>query len=427
MRLIEYLQSSGTQYIDSNFQDDSGSRVELEFEVVSLLSADYNNNYVYGNAAKYTNGQSSAYVTLANGSNKNNIGVMNNNVQYNYEQVVLNKRYAVRANFTPNAQSAVINGDTLAVTPSSYTLGACSIALFCAKSVENYSGYYHGKCAIKLYYCRIYDHENNLVRDYIPVIDDNDVPCLWDNVASAYKYNDGSGSFTAGPEIVDAYTILYNANGGSGSMADQTAYVDEYTNLSLCSFYRSGFEFVGWALSASGPAVYSDGEEVVNLAAADETVTLYAVWEKPQLKCTLQFNKSENNRAVKDLENIREFNFILKDQTSIIDPVFLITGDITDMLQANYMTVPAFGRAYFITDIQSVRTGLVEISAHVDVLSSYIDALKECSAVIHRQENKWNLYLDDGFFKTYQNPNIVVKKFPSGFTDQSFVLAVAGN
>lgn len=228
-------------------------------------------------------------------------------------------------------------------------------------------------------------------------------------------------------ETVPQYTVKYNANGGSGSMADQPIAVDEYDYLTPCSFTKTGYVFAGWALSASGAVVYLDGAQVYNLAGADETVNLYAVWERPSLKCKLQYNKSENNKAVKDIEDLREFDFKLKEQTSIIDPVLLITGDITDMLQANYMTIPVFGRSYFITNITSIRTGLVEITAHVDVLSSYIEYIRECTAIVHRQENKWNLYLDDGFFKTYQNPNIVVKKFPSGFTNQSFVLAVAGN
>ena len=61
------------------------------------------------------------------------------------------------------------------------------------------------------------------------------------------------------------------------------------------------------------------------------------------------------------------------------------------------------------------------------MLSTYADGVKEQEAVIHRQENNWNLYLDDGLFKTYQNPRIGVTAFPSGFTVQNFVLAVAGD
>ncbi len=79
------------------------------------------------------------------------------------------------------------------------------------------------------------------------------------------------------------------------------------------------------------------------------------------------------------------------------------------------------------TDIKSVNNNLWEITARVDVLSTYAIQIRAQTAVIKRQENSWNLYLDDPQFKVYQNPNIVVKNFPNGFSTQNFVLAVAGS
>ena len=251
-----------------------------------------------------------------------------------------------------------------------------------------------------------------------------DSPYNLNYTPSSGTFSTVAGDITITPSIANTTSPLLLQF--TGAITETQQVMPQGANSSY-GYNYSNTIFAGWALSASGPVVYQDGAEVINLAAADETITLYAVWERPELKCKLQYNKSENNKAVKDIEDLREFTFKLKDPTSIIDPVLLITGEITDMLQANYMTIPVFGRSYFITNITSVRTGLVEISAHVDVLSSYIEYIRECTAIVHRQENKWNLYLDDGFFKTYQNPNIVVKKFPTGFTNQSFVLAVAGN
>ena len=197
--------------------------------------------------------------------------------------------------------------------------------------------------------------------------------------------------------------------------------------LNACSFTYPAHDFSGWATSSGGPAVYSNGEQIYNLGESGDVIDLYAVWETVQLRCVLQYNKSENNRAVKDLEDIRSFTFKLKDPTSIEDPTLIINGNIAELLNANYMTIPMFGRSYFITGKTSINNNLVEISAHVDVLSSFLEPLKACQAIIHRQENKWNLYLDDGFFKTYQNPRIGVTAFPSGFDTQNFVLAVAGD
>lgn len=142
---------------------------------------------------------------------------------------------------------------------------------------------------------------------------------------------------------------------------------------------------------------------------------------------TLQVNKSERERLSKDIDAITTVSGVLKTETSIIDPVIMIECDLDAVVNCNYMTIPAFGRSYFVNNIRSIRNGLVEFSCHVDVLSSFASAIRGNTAIIKKQENDWNLYLNDGSFKVYQNPNVLTKAFPSGFTTQEFVLAVAGS
>ena len=49
----------------------------------------------------------------------------------------------------------------------------------------------------KLYYFKIYDNDI-LVRDYVPVLDKNDRPCLFDKVSKTCFYNQGTGEFLYG-------------------------------------------------------------------------------------------------------------------------------------------------------------------------------------------------------------------------------------
>lgn len=142
---------------------------------------------------------------------------------------------------------------------------------------------------------------------------------------------------------------------------------------------------------------------------------------------TLQTNKSEENKLDKRLIDIMTVSGELKTETSIIDPVIVIECNLAAVTECNYMTIPQFGRSYFVNNIRSVRTGLVEFSCHVDVLSSFKSQIRGNRAIIKKQENDWNLYLNDGTFKVYQNPMVLTKAFPSGFTTQEFVLAVAGS
>lgn len=140
----------------------------------------------------------------------------------------------------------------------------------------------------------------------------------------------------------------------------------------------------------------------------------------------LQKNNSENNRVSKSVGTILTVSGVLKEETSIIDPVIKIECDLSAVTGCNYLSIPAFKRSYFVNNIRSIRNGLVEFTCHVDVLSSFASQIRGNSAIVKRQENTWNLYLNDGTFKVYQNPNVLTKAFPSGFTTQELVLAVAG-
>ena len=140
----------------------------------------------------------------------------------------------------------------------------------------------------------------------------------------------------------------------------------------------------------------------------------------------LQINKSENEKFSKKLIDVLTLTGTLKNGTSIVDPVILFECDLKKITNCNYMTISEFSRSYFITDMKSIRNGLVEISAHCDVLSSFKDEILTNDAIILRQEYNWNLYVDDGVFTTYQNDEIITKEFPLGFSTQEFVLAVAG-
>lgn len=141
----------------------------------------------------------------------------------------------------------------------------------------------------------------------------------------------------------------------------------------------------------------------------------------------LMRSNSEKNRLTKDTETIMTVSGFLREGTSIIDPVIKIECDILDVVGCNYLSIPIFGRKYFVNDIRSIRNRLFEFSCHVDVLSTYADAIRENTGIVKRQEKEWNLYLNDGTFKVYQNPNVLTRAFPSGFTTQEFVLAVAGS
>lgn len=144
---------------------------------------------------------------------------------------------------------------------------------------------------------------------------------------------------------------------------------------------------------------------------------------------TIKFynNMSEVNALNKNIDEIISLTGTLREQSSIIDPIINVEGIDSYLRLINYAYIPEFNRYYFITNIESVRNGVWRIFFHVDVLYTYRAYIRDNYAIIERNEVTYDLKLNDGLFKTQQNPRIAQFPFPSGFNTWNFVLAVAGN
>ena len=121
------------------------------------------------------------------------------------------------------------------------------------------------------------------------------------------------------------------------------------------------------------------------------------------------------------------FQGSLKENTSVIDPVITIESPVNVVCSYNYLYIPDFNRYYFITNVIAITDTLTQINLHVDVLMSFKDYIRSNIATTRRQENDWNLYLNDGSFRTYQYKTVGTYKFSNGFPkDNDLVMAIAG-
>ena len=140
---------------------------------------------------------------------------------------------------------------------------------------------------------------------------------------------------------------------------------------------------------------------------------------------SLQNNSSPINKIGKTISTITTVTGSLKNESDVIRPEILIECD-SSILSANYMTIDTLHRKYFIEEIQSVRNNLWLVQARVDVLDTYVSQILANSAVVLRQENNFNLLLNDGVFKCKQDPRISYRKFPSGLGDFNYILITQG-
>ena len=143
------------------------------------------------------------------------------------------------------------------------------------------------------------------------------------------------------------------------------------------------------------------------------------------MEIILYYNNSEKIKLDKELTQIGTIEGRLFQDTSITKPSIMFDLD-TAVFSANYLYIPQFNRYYFITDVVNVSANKWQIQARVDVLTSFKSAIRENTAIIERQENEYNLYLDDKYYRAYQNEDVQYKKFSGSLPSDKYILVVNG-
>lgn len=179
--VLDYIQSTGTQYIDTGINPKVKPRVVARFEFLNGDDKDY-----WGNGAK--NG--SAYYANFSGRKL---------TYYRYGSTTsININYTVNLNEIHEwdvSDKVYVDGVLRGQTSNVYTYNASqnTIQIFKAARSTYYSSY-------KLYEFKLYDGDE-LVRHLIPVRRKSDnVVGLYDLVSKSLFTNKGTGEFTAGPE-----------------------------------------------------------------------------------------------------------------------------------------------------------------------------------------------------------------------------------
>lgn len=145
------------------------------------------------------------------------------------------------------------------------------------------------------------------------------------------------------------------------------------------------------------------------------------------MQFSLYINLSDNNQVDKELTSEVAFTGNIIEESSIVNPVFLIQAQNLSVF--NYMYCVDFKRFYYITDIESVRTNLWRVSCAIDVLMTYRESIRNVRAIIASQESYavGNSFLDDGTFVADNRVSTEVVNFPSGFSTQGvYVLTTIG-
>lgn len=116
------------------------------------------------------------------------------------------------------------------------------------------------------------------------------------------------------------------------------------------------------------------------------------------------FTKRENSTAQPSGSG-RSFNCILKENSSVIDPVIILDLGTDNAPTYNYAFIPAYGRYYAVTEWTWVEHRLWSASLSCDVLASYKSAIGNKDLYILRSSAASNGRVVDSKYPTLAKPS----------------------
>lgn len=141
---------------------------------------------------------------------------------------------------------------------------------------------------------------------------------------------------------------------------------------------------------------------------------------------TLYQTSSENNVVDKTITGGIVLTGTLRQETSVLSPSIRIVTN-TNISGYNYAYISEFGRFYYIKEIVTVRSGVWDVGFRCDVLMTYKTQIRGLTAVVERQENQYNAYVNDPEFILMNKKRIQTKEFPYGFSQlQHYIIAISG-
>lgn len=193
---VEYLQSTGTQYINTKIKPSVNNVFDIIFSLTDVGVAN-NPPTIFGNR---TSGLSNLYA-LQYTNNKFRWAF--GNKYPDYEDFVLNNEYTLNIQTTDS--QLIVSGDIEYTFNDGGTYNTNDVYLFAMNNGGSVSQY----SKVKIYKFKI-TNNNQVIGDFIPVLDLNDVPCMYDKVTKEFFYNLGTGDFLYGDELPDENISMYD-------------------------------------------------------------------------------------------------------------------------------------------------------------------------------------------------------------------------
>lgn len=279
---VEYIESSGTQYINTGLRLKQTHSVEMAIQNLTNASAK-----IFGSRTSATSNNFSILTGLVGGTlslvtdfhnysnNRLSVDITNN----------LNDKYTIKVN---NSKMSINDTEKAITTYSTFTTPSNAY-------IFNASGTYpagYVNASTKLYYCKIWNG-TTLVRDYVPCYRKNDgVIGLYDLANNVFYTNSGSDTFAKGNDIPTRELLFCGIIRNTGNISLDPRQ-PHYCSLQVLDFkdFLSQGETLDFVLSeitireaieriVSTIADYGFVVGNINITGSDDIIGAYSTLEK---------------------------------------------------------------------------------------------------------------------------------------------------
>lgn len=188
---LEYLQSGGTQWINTEYTLQSSDTFELKAEYVRRGSLKYSSAYFCGSDIAFNRGFNIAEDVQAHGVRD----VFGNERIFSEAKPGIGIEFVVVSSIS---LLRVVIGETITeISKGAQTYTPLDWPVYLFTTNRNGTAF-DGAFIGKIYYAKITNSQGEMMLNCIPCLDVDGVPCMFDLVSRKPFYNVGTGSFTWG-------------------------------------------------------------------------------------------------------------------------------------------------------------------------------------------------------------------------------------
>lgn len=192
---LEYLQSTGTQWINTEYILQSSDTVELKAEYVKKGSLNYTSAYLCGCDTDFNNGFNIAEDTQTSPSGYGMRDVFGSGRTFSSSQPKVGAKFVVTSSI--NLLKVVVDETITEISKSTQTYTPLDWPLYLFTTNRNGAAF-DGAFIGKMYYAQITNSQGTITLNCIPCLDVDGVPCMFDTVSRKTLYNVGTDNFTWG-------------------------------------------------------------------------------------------------------------------------------------------------------------------------------------------------------------------------------------